>query len=257
MSNKLFKTGALLTICVVSAAQGAPMSPSRLKAFASLPDWHGLWESAEVPITFEPPHARPSVDVQPGEVRDYPPYKPSWEADYQARLKHLPELIDSNLRYCASGFPRLMGSPFLMEPFITPEETALIFTSREVRHIYTDGRSHPAADDLWPTLWGDSIGHWDGDTLVVDTVSIKPGLFLDPSGAQLSEKAHITERIHLNTSDRLEVQMVIEDPEALTAPWKVTRTWKRVTDTNRMIDEVCNENNRNVIENGKIKTYVK
>jgi hypothetical protein len=239
-------------------APAANNSAARLKAFAQLPDWSGIWELAESPSTFQPlPRPPKGVEIPPGDVRDHPPYNPEWEAQYEERLKHLPDQVDSNLRYCAAGFPRLMGSPFLMEAFVEPQETLMSFTQREVRHIYTDGRGHPAPDDLWPTLWGDSIGHWEGDTLVVDTISIKGGLFLDPSAATLSDKVHVTERIRMTAPDRLVDEMIIEDPAALTQPWKVTKPWRRVTDTNRMIDEVCQENNRNPIENGKIKTYVK
>ena len=71
---------------------------------------------------------------------------------------------------CSFGYPALMiESPLMFEILPTPKETALIFSSREIRHVYTDGREHPGKEDLWPTPWGDSIGHWEGDTLVIDT----------------------------------------------------------------------------------------
>ena len=49
----------------------------------------------------------------------------------------------------------------------------MIVAGREIRHIYTDGRPHPSADEIWPTPWGDSIGHWEGETLVVDTIAVQ------------------------------------------------------------------------------------
>lgn len=76
------------------------------------------------------------------------------------------------------GFPTIMYVPladFMFELLLTPEQTVLVSTDGTVRHIYTDGRSHPKPEDLWPTPVGDSIGHWEGTTLVVDTLAREPG----------------------------------------------------------------------------------
>ena len=73
-----------------------------------------------------------------------------------------------------SDIRRLMlDSPLMFEVLPTPKETALIFSSREIRHVYTDGRQHTPKDELWATPWGDSIGHWEGQTLVIDTIAVK------------------------------------------------------------------------------------
>jgi hypothetical protein len=242
-------------------------SPARLKALSHLPDWSGIWQADNSFRTFDagsqaappaPGAAHDNVaDVFGGAPRDHAPYNSVWAAKYQKMLagdnKTRP---DSNTRYCAAGFPRLMASPFQFEITVQPQETMLIFTQREVRHIYTDGRAHPPADDLWPMLWGDSIGHWEGLTLVIDTVSLKDDVWLDPSGATLSEQAHIRERLHQIGPERLQDDITIEDPVALTAPWKVTRTYKKIHDFDRMIDEVCNENDRNPIVNGKVQSIL-
>ena len=62
----------------------------------------------------------------------------------------------------------------MFEVLIQPKLTVMIFSNHEVRHIYTDGRRHPGADELWPTPEGDSIGHWQNDTLIVDTIATRP-----------------------------------------------------------------------------------
>ena len=132
---------------------------------------------------------------------------------------------------CSFGFPSVMlESPLMFEALVTPNETAMIFSGRESRHIYTDGRSHTPADELWSTYWGDSIGHWEGQTLVVDTIAVNQesvpnnwvviavwGIDLYEPVAVLSEQARFTERIRMVSKDLLEDQMTVEDPRALSA----------------------------------------
>jgi len=260
--------GIGIALCAGAASVSAQTnSAARLRALAQLPDWSGIWQADSSFRTFDagnPASAASSgaprdvvADTFAAQARDHAPYNSVWEAKYQRMLngdnKSLP---DSNTRYCAAGVPRLMASPFQFEISVQPQETMLIFTQREVRHIYTDGRSHPPADDLWPMLWGDSIGHWEHLTLVIDTVSLKDDVWLDPSGATLSASAHIVERLHQIGPERLQDDITIEDPVALTAPWKVKRTYRKIHDFNRMIDEVCSENDRNPIVNGKVQSIL-
>ena len=97
-----------------------------------------------------------------------------------------------------------MASPAIFEWRITPEETTIVDTINGIRHIYTDGRSHPPADEIWPTKVGDSIGHWEGDTLVVDTVAIKPDVLLTPQILlKMSGELHFIERIRMVNADEL------------------------------------------------------
>ena len=110
---------------------------------------------------------------------------------------------------------------------ITPEETLIFNTYRDLRHVYTDGRPHPPEEDRWPTTWGDSVGHWDGDTLVIDTVSVRePNKYFGVS-AWLSDQAHYTERLRMVAPDRIEGEMTIVDPATLSQPWVVKLNYKR------------------------------
>ena len=146
---------------------------------------------------------------------------------------------------------------------MTPEETTLITALGSVRHIYTDGRSHPPADELWPTKMGDSIGHWEGDTLVVDTIATKPELQLLLHEAfrvavPMSSQLHFTERIRMVNPNEMQIHFTAEDPIALARPIQVTITHVRVRDLNRMIEENdCDPaTERNPVVNGRFQTVV-
>jgi hypothetical protein len=151
---------------------------------------------------------------------------------------------------------------------VTPEETTLISLLGSVRHIYTDGRPHPPKDELWPMSQGDSIGHWEGDTLVVDTVSVRSPVYL-PGLARgtgvpalpMSNELHSVERIRMVSHDQLQIQFTLEDPIALAKPVNVTLTWNRVKDINRMEQNAddCDDpsTDRNPIVNGRYTTVPK
>jgi hypothetical protein len=110
--------------------------------------------------------------------------------------------------------------------------------------VYTDGRSHPGDDDLWVTTWGDAIGHWDGQTLVIETVAVRqPGAFNVPLPV-LSEDAVYTERIHLTRSGSLENEITVTDPKMLSEPWVMNITYKRADDMDRMFHDSFMMNDR-------------
>lgn len=93
-----------------------------------------------------------------------------------------------------------------------------------VRYIYTDGRQHPVG---WPFRWmGHSIGKWDGDTFVVDTVGLNGIPWLDLSGTPYSDELHVVERYRRLAPDRLEGQFRFEDPKAFSRPWEVTKIFR-------------------------------
>jgi hypothetical protein len=112
-------------------------------------------------------------------------------------------------------------------------------TGAQSRRIYTDGRPQLSGDDLFPTYTGNSIGRWEGDTLVVRTVGLNDGNFIDRTGAMLSGDAVVTERIRMTGPDTLEDRFTIEDKTALTRPWTVTRTWKRVPGQRSLAADSC------------------
>ncbi len=133
-----------------------------------------------------------------------------------------------------------------------------------MRHIYTDGLDHPAKDDLWPTMCGDSIGHWEHQTLVIDTIEVSNafgpgGPAIAVSGgdgtvrmvAVLSPAVHFIERIRSLDKDHLEDRMTIIDPVTFTAPWHISRQYSRVTRMHRMVHEDCGGEDRNPVVDGR------
>jgi len=188
-----------------------------------------------------------------------PPYNAEWQHKSQEASKRIAPADPTQLsRHCTpQGFPAVMESfspDGMFQVVITRAETLFLFPDGEVRQIYTDGRKHPERDDLWPTLTGDSIGHWVGATLVIDTIARSAGPITPlpiPSMANLSDQAHFTERVRLIDASTLQDDMTIDDPQRFSHPWQVSVRYKRVTDVDRLIPTNCSENDRDAIVNGK------
>lgn len=235
---------------------------ARAKAGAALPNWSGVWVIAGPPsntTTFDGATADPpgSDAITPG-VRQHPPYNAAWEAKYVEAIKRSAQgLLPDPLTLCLPrGTPGNMRSPDQYEFILTPSQVWIsIENGSQLRRIWTDGREHLKDDELFETYTGDSIGHWEGDTLVVDTIGLKADMIIDRTGATLSNKAHIVERIRRIDADTMEDQFTIDDPVALTRQWKVTRRYKPSGPGARIFDYACSENNRNPIdETGRTRT---
>lgn len=256
---------ALLTGCLAAPAAPGP----------TLPDWSGQWQQVGAEPSPDGGFYK-SLDQVLKEMQWAPPNKPAVQANIDkivaAERKEMAAVRKGAnpggaVRACTFGYPALMlDSPLMFEVVPTPKETALIFSSREIRTVYTDGRAHPGKDDLWPTAWGDSIGHWEGQTLVIDTVSIKPAIdFLHNGGTPvlafggieeaqlityLSPQVHFIERLRMTDANHLQDEMTVIDPVNFTKPWRLTRTYERVTAIHRMVYEDCEGEERNPIVDG-------
>ena len=131
----------------------------------------------------------------------------------------LSETTDPLYHTCAPiGFPIAYLYPLPMQIVQAPGEVLIIFEWDSLRHqIFTDGRQHDTA--LGPQWMGDSIGHWEGDTLVADTVNFNDKTWLDRMGHPHSDALHVVERIRRMDHDHLVNDITIEDPKAYTKPW--------------------------------------
>jgi hypothetical protein len=119
-----------------------------------------------------------------------------------------------------AGVPRIYLHPLPWQIAQTPQETIFIFEwDHTVRHIFTDGRKHDP--DANPTYMGESIGSWDGNTFVVDTVAFNEKTWLDRNGTSHTDQLHVIERFHRVNLNDLELDVTMEDAKALAEPWKV------------------------------------
>ena len=146
-----------------------------------------------------------------------------------------------------SGFPRWLTEPFLREYVVLPDETRLINEQQsEVRRIYTDGRGHVPDDEAKPLWTGDSIGFWDGDTLVVHTIRVTHGQY-QRQNPDYSESTSTVERIRMINPNLILYDVTVWDPKGLKAPWHVMDYYTRVTVPGSRIDQWSCEQNNNVV----------
>ena len=220
--------GALLGtfVFVTASAQPASNLPGTTYAsLANLPDWSGWWGFGQ---------------AGPDELRTQPlPLKP---AAREAARAAGPDA--DPLRYCRPA--RFTGSnggfTEAVEFLFTPGRVTVTNEHGLLRRIYADGRAMPAALDATNT--GVSIGHWEGQTLVVETRGINP--LASYGGVPIGKNVRITERIVLKDPGTLQIDVVTEAPDVLTQPDRRTRLYTRVAKT--MANEItfCTEYDRSI-----------
>jgi hypothetical protein len=251
-----------LAIAAILYGQSAPAhkapTPADWAALGKLPDFTGVWE-----VALGGGGARgggrgapgaPATAAAPGRAagrgRAMAP-APALTPEYAAKAAQLasasttrPE--DNPSANCLPpGMPAIMSQPYPIEVLMTPGLVTIVTEAyTQVRHIYTDGR--PMPEDPDPSFDGTSIGHWEGDTLVVESMGFEPV----PRGINFpySEKMKIVERFKLTDPDSLSVDTTIVDPLALTQPYSMgNRVFKRHRGWT-IAEYVCEENNRNFVD---------
>ena len=115
----------------------------------------------------------------------------------------------------------------------------LIEWNRVWREIWTDGRSLPRDPDL--AWYGYSIGRWEGEEFVIDTIGISDRTWLDRMGHPHSDALHLVERFRRDSQDRLELDMTIDDPKAYTKAWTAQRTFRLRPPTSELGEAVCED----------------
>jgi len=141
-----------------------------------------------------------------------------------------------------SGIPEKDNIPDGLKLVQTEDLTLLLHESRTIyRQIFTDGR--PLPKDPQPAWMGYSIGHWDKDTLIVETIGQNGKTWLDMKGLPGTESLRTVERFSRPKIGRMDVQVTIDDPQAYTKPWNVNLVWRLLPDTD-LIESICEENNR-------------
>jgi hypothetical protein len=259
MRTALLAAAACAIAIGVAAGQAGKPTP----AATALPDWSGVWQMVG-PTVFD----RATVQPQNGRagdagVREFPPYTDEYEAIYRKNIAKIKEgTFPDPISVCGvpHGFPRIMNVPDVYEFAVTPSATYVLAENGPgILRVYTDGRQHPPAEELWGTYTGASVGRWDGDTLVFETRGLKESrdndVIVDRTGLVLSDAAKATTRMRKVNDMMMEASIVVEDAKALKAPWKVTKQYRKMPAGTWAWDYGCAENNRNPISgSGKTLT---
>jgi len=242
------KHNTLIAIsCLWLASCGGP---------APRPDFTGVWES------YPPLHApakSPAELFAQGAGQAYmqpggaPQLKEPYASAYEARLEKSHENNDEPVEEPGSGclpegMPGMMSAVLPFEVVQTPRLLVILAEEQmQVRRIHLDGKM-PSWDDIVPGYFGYSVGHWEGDTLVVETRGIREDiLFL---GIPHSNKMELTERLRLTAPDLLEIEFAMKDPTVFVQPYTFTYTYKK-NPTYQIAEYVC-ENDRYSLDSTKL-----
>jgi len=191
------------------------------------PDLSGLWDSPDTTYGVDL-----TIDLKPGEVR------PWAQEVYKKRLEALDR--DTPATQCLPGGPvEILGGRYRI--IQAPNVTAILYGSGAYRQIFTDGRALPK--DPNPIWWGYSVGHWEGNTLVVESAGFNDRSWLDYAGHPHTEDLRVTERFERRDFGHMRLQVTFEDSKTFAKPITVTVNPTFLPDT-EMLEYVCNENEK-------------
>jgi hypothetical protein len=212
--------------------RGAPAGPSK-----PTPRW---------------PDGHPMIGAVPGEKGIWgaccgslsnaqTPYQPWAKALYDYRRNNE---FEPHTRCKPSGGARQFVTPYGTEIVEMPDAQKIVIFDiggpHTFRQIFMDGKPHPK--DLVPSYYGDSRGHWEGDTLVVDTIGFNEGFWMDRAGSPHTEKLHFIEKLTRTDYDTLKYEVTVDDPGAYTGTWSNSfqMRWGAGTE---LFEYVCQDNN--------------
>lgn len=207
-------------------------APAR-RAADGKPDLSGFWMPAESVKYL----LNLAADMKPEEI----PLQP-WAAEvYKERIETNGK-DHPGVRCLPSGIPEKLNIPDGLKVVQTPDLVVFLYESRTIyRQVFLDGR--PLPKNAQPTWMGYSVGHWEGDTLVVETIGQNGKTWLDMKGLPGTESLKVIERYSRPSIGRINIDVTIDDPKAYTKPWSVKLAWRLVPDTD-LIESICEENNR-------------
>jgi hypothetical protein len=201
-------------------------------AAQSRPNFTGLWIS---------PTADISVTLLPGEEISLTPYG----ADRYRKV----DMATSPAYKCLPYGPtRGLQSTNPFQIIQTPDLFAIITEHIDYRMIYTDGSGHPEDILDYPEWMGHSIGRWEGDTLVVDTIGMREETWLDTAGFEHSDKLRITERFQKTGPDTIRLTVTINDPVFYTKPFTYAHNGRRMPKNTRLMPARCADNERSLAD---------
>ena len=236
LSKALCATGLAAFVIAGHAVQEPPQlgDPGLQQAGvpASVPNISGVWQLAGYERQIKPFDGS-ETPWQPWALEAF---KKRAAAEKEGR-----PMYDPTAGCQPSGIPRIITAPYPHEIIQTPDQVIFMIEVMHTFRIVYMNAKHP--EKVEPSHFGHSIGHWEGDTLVVDTVGFVKQTQIDEAGTLHSDQMHVVQRIR-KVADTLEIEFTIDDPGAFTKPWTAKRVWKWRPDV-RFSEYVCEENNRN------------
>jgi hypothetical protein len=237
----------LLASLTAAAAESPPAStpPPAAAVSADPHDIDGVWWTPGYDRKFR------TVDGQ------LPPFtergRREWEHNVKADEAGTP-VADAPTACLPHGIPRLLASPYPIQIITTADQMTWVHeVNRNQRYIYLN-EEHPK--NLKPTYLGHSVAHWEGNTLVIDTIGLNDKTRIDEEGITHTDQLHVVERITKGVDAKgvtqLESLITITDPVMFTAPWTTKRVYKARPEV-RLMEYVCEENNRNAPVDGVTK----
>lgn len=226
-----------------AVAKASPATPKPTPRLSNgKPDLSGVWERPYVPdMTATGRNQRGHAEL---------PFTPAGLADWKGYDAANGDYTGSCMPF---GMTRSFNSPYPIQIMQNDTYVAMLFEQNTWFHmVYIDGRDHPKESDLNPTWFGHSIGRWDGDTLVVDTVGLNGYTRLDTIGHPHSDRLHLVQTLRRTDADHIAYTVTVDDPETYTKPWTNERTFTR--STGELIEYSCEENNKDLRE-GHIKLW--
>jgi hypothetical protein len=203
------------------------------------PDLTGVWEQYG---EFDRPKYLLDVaaDLKPGEL----PIQP-WAAAVLKQRQETNSKDHPGVRCLPSGIPEKDAVPAPFKVLQMEDLIAILYESRTIfRQIFMDGR--PLPKDAEPAWQGYSVGHWEGDTLVVDTRGFKDDGWLDMAGHPATDQLHVIERFTRKNVGSLQMEITIDDPKAYSKPWTIRESAHLLAE-GELIEHICEENNRDPV----------
>src|SRR5579862_3461797 len=205
----------------------------------------GSWEEANTGLGVGGTGTDPTAPAAPSSNdrpvgREAAPYQP-WAAQKVLDSYNKRAIDDPTARCLPSGIPRIVILGLFPQQIIqTPKQIVMLYEYMNVFRVIPLNAKHP--DDLIPAYMGNSVGHWEGETLVVDVTGFNDKTWLSGTGTFHSEELHITERFTRVDKDQINYDVTMEDPKVLTKPWTLHSTLM-LREGTRLQEYVCAENN--------------
>jgi hypothetical protein len=241
----------LIAVAIATLSLAVPRATAQEKVAFKIPrtadgkpDFGGVWTSGGAERLGDlgggPPRFTSAADLPRPEPL---PYQPWAEAERQKYLER--RGIDDPIGRCMMpGVPRTTGMPMPIQFSQSPKQLIILYEAYHAYRVIPFDAPHPK--DIEPSFMGDSVAHWDGDTLVVDVVGFNTQTWISGVGSIHTDKLHVTERYRFVDPQTVVLEATVEDPAALTRPWKQYFTL-RLAPGERIREYECIENNEDLL----------